>query len=179
MANAALKTNYVALPVGTYEEGLAMIGYRSEPVKADIPLDLGVALALTATLEDPNPVYWDAAVSEAAWGARIVPSAVLKSYFCPLPWYPGAKTVCGSIAAEILPLPGDTNINVEAEETLYRPLKVGDWLSVTEEIISISEKKKTSLGDGYFVKTRLEWRDEAGELVGEGTNTLLRYTAID
>ena len=172
-----LQTDYVSMPIGTLEEGRAMIGYKTDPVPAEVPIDLGVSLALSAVLEDPNPVYWDADLSESIWDARIVPSAVLKGFFCPLPWYPGEKPQLGSVSATLLPMPANTLINVGADETFYRPLRVGDWLTFTEEIVSISEEKTTALGPGYFITTHMEWHDQNGELVAEGNNVLLRYTA--
>ncbi|MER6094237.1 FAS1-like dehydratase domain-containing protein [Streptomyces bluensis] len=177
MATGALQTDYVAMPIGTEEEGRAMIGYTTDPVLADVPIDLGVSLALSAVLEDPNPVYWDAELSESIWGARVVAAAVLKAFFCGLPWCPGEKPMLGSVAANALSLPANTLINVGAEETYHRPLRVGDWLTFTEQIVSISEKKRTALGRGFFITTHIEWRDQDGELVAEGNNVLLRYTA--
>lgn len=164
------------LPIGTYEDAQRLIGTKVGPTNSDVPIDLSTAMALCSVVEDPNPNYWNAAVSEEIWGARIVPAAALKGAFCTLPWYPdAAPRASRTMGASIVPLPANTLINVSTEEIFHRPLRAGDQLTLTETLKSVSEEKKTALGPGYFITTTIEWHDETGALVAEGRNVLLRY----
>jgi acyl dehydratase len=160
---------------GSYEDALRFIGYKTPLMKADVPLDLSVMYAHLGVLCDDNPSYWDVAYAERMWGARIAPSALLFALFAPLRWSPKPSGV-GMVARMIVPLPGTTLINVATEEVFHRPLRIGDWLSRTETVESISPEKRTGLGVGHFVGTRMAYFDEAGEQVATGTNTLFRFT---
>ncbi|RYY28484.1 MAG: hypothetical protein EOP62_04645 [Sphingomonadales bacterium] len=164
------------LPIGTLDDARKLIGTKTGPTRSDVPMDLSTAMALCGIIEDPNPNYWHAAVSEEIWGARIVPPAMLKGAFCTLPWYPpGVPRAQRTMGAAIVPLPANTLINVGTEETFHRPIRAGDWLTLTEILESVSDEKQTALGPGYFITTKIEWHDETGALVAEGRNILLRY----
>lgn len=162
---------------GTYEEALKFIGYRTPLMKADIPLDLSVAYAHLGVLRDDNPCYWDAGFSERVWGHRLAPSALLLALFAPLRWSPNPSGV-GMVARMVVPLPGSTLINVGTEETYHRPLRVGDWLARTETVVSISPEKRTGLGIGHFVTTRMDYCDQDDLPVASGTNTLFRFDPV-
>jgi hypothetical protein len=169
---------HVLAPVGafgTYEDGLKYVGFTTPLMKADVPLDLSVAYAHLGVLADDNPCYWDPNLSQELWGHRIAPSALLLALFAPLRWSPNPSGL-GMFARMSLPLPGTTLINVETEEFYFRPLRVGDWLSRTETVVTISPEKVTSLGAGHFVTTRMDYYADDGERVATGTNTLFRFT---
>ena len=61
----------------------------------------------------------------------------------------------------------------------HRPVRVGDRLSVEEELLSVSELKQTRLGDGHFVETLSVFRNQDGDVVAEVRNTLFRFTPQD
>jgi uncharacterized OB-fold protein len=52
-------------------------------------------------------------------------------------------------------------------QTYARDLRPGDRLREERVIESVSDRKSTALGDGYFVTTRSRYVDGAGELVAE------------
>jgi hypothetical protein len=52
-------------------------------------------------------------------------------------------------------------------QTYARDLRPGDRLREERVIESVSDRKSTSLGDGFFVTTRGRYLDAAGELVAE------------
>jgi hypothetical protein len=164
---------------GTLEDARAMIGYETAPVTADVPIERGLVLAFASIIEDPNPCYWDPELSVRLWGFEIAPPTLIVAVFSPLRWTPDwmATMNPGTIARSLVPLPGDTLINVSTTQTYRRPLRVGDWLSRTERLDNVSPEKKTALGVGHFVTTTMSYRDQHGDLVSEGTNVLLRYTA--
>lgn len=160
---------------GTYEEALEMVGYATEPVRAEVPIEWGQIKAFSGLLEDPNPSYWRPDVAEKLWGSIIAPPGMLMSLFASLHWHPDGlldKTVLGLL----VPLPGSTLINASTETTFYRPLHLGDWITVVESVTSVSPEKATRLGVGHFVTTTATYHNGTGEKVAENVNNLFRYT---
>jgi hypothetical protein len=167
------------LPIGTYEQALAMVGTQSQPRRAEGPVNVAMIRCFCASTEDANPGYWDDAFAKQQWGAIISPPAMLVHWLFPPPWRPGQPTG-GSLAPEVLgtlvPLPGDTVINVSVDYEYRRQIRVGDHLAMVEELIAVSPEKTTWLGRGHFVTTLATYRDQHDKIVATETNTLFRYT---
>jgi hypothetical protein len=75
------------------------------------------------------------------------------------------------------PLPGDTFVNASNETEYFLPILEGDRLHVVEELVEVSEEKRTALGVGHFVTTKGTYRRQDGAVVAEMTNVLFRFTA--
>jgi uncharacterized OB-fold protein len=56
-----------------------------------------------------------------------------------------------------------------------RPVVLGDELSLTSTVDSISGEKLTALGPGHFITTRLEYRDQNDELVATMMFRILKF----
>jgi acyl dehydratase len=167
-------SDYAELVVGTYEDALAMVGHRTEPEIAQVPVELGQVKAFAALLEDPNPCYWDSEVSQRIWGTQIAPATLVMASFSPLRWHPAERPK--AILSTRVPLPGTTIINVASTQRYHRPIRVGDRFTVVQEVTNVSPLKRTRLGAGHFVTTVATYRDADGEIVATNENTLYRYT---
>ena len=165
----------IELPIGSYEDALAMVGYKSEPVTAEVPIEEGLIKALAGLVEDPNPAYWRADVACDQWGYRIAPAAVLMCLFAPLLWHPDGAAAKAPLAA-MVPLPGTSLINVSTEVMLPRPLRVGDRLDRFETVTALSREKATRAGTGHFVTTKAIYRNQQGDVAAEADNVMLRFT---
>ncbi len=66
-------------------------------------------------------------------------------------------------------------VATNCEQHYERPLVLGDLISATSTIDSISPEKKTALGVGHFVTTRLEYRDQRGDLVATMRFRILKF----
>jgi uncharacterized OB-fold protein len=66
-------------------------------------------------------------------------------------------------------------VATNCDQEYARPLVLGDRLTVTSVIDSISTEKHTGLGDGHFVTTRLEFTDQHGERVATMRFRILRF----
>jgi hypothetical protein len=159
------ETGY-ALPIGTIEEARALIGKRTEPRSAPAPVSLGRIQQFCAMTHDGNPSYWD---------DGIAPPAMLETWLMPLEWSPSSAVPQPRLPARV-PLPGRSMINGGNDTTFYQPVRVGDRLSVEEELLSVSDLKHTRLGDGHFVQTLSVFRNSGGDIVAEVRNTLFRFT---
>ncbi|MFI7616127.1 MaoC family dehydratase N-terminal domain-containing protein [Nonomuraea terrae] len=165
---------------GAEEDGRAMIGHRSQTRFADHPVNDAMVRHYCAATEDPNPHYWRPETGVTHWGGTVSPPGLLTTWLMPLQWTPERGHACGSgNLAPRLPLPGTSMINVATDTTFFRPIYQGVRLNATEEVVDVSETKRTRLGTGNFVTTLVVYRDEAGERVAESRNTLFRFTPVE
>ena len=160
--------------MGTYEEGLRMIGARSEVRFADVEVNWPMITQYCGVIEDANALYWDLDLATARFGGMVSPPAMLQVWMMRAQWKPGGVTPAPSLADSI-PLPGDTLINVGTEVEYLRPIRTGDRLNVVDEVTAISPEKTTRLGTGHFVTTVATYRNQRGEVVARNTNQLFRY----
>jgi acyl dehydratase len=171
------ETGY-ALPIGTLEDARAMIGKRTSPRYADAEVSLGRIQQFCAMTRDGNPSYWDPHFATERWGGIVAPPAMLETWLMPLEWSPWSATPQPRLPARI-PLPGRSMINGGNDAVFHREVRVGDRLSVEEELVSVSDLKQTRLGDGHFVETLSVFSNQDGAVVAEVRNTLFRFTPRD
>jgi hypothetical protein len=103
---------------------------------------------------------------------------MLITWLIPLEWTPGGDMPVPLLTARV-PLPGDTFVNVSHDAELFAAIRVGDHLNVVEELVEVSEAKRTSLGTGHFVTTLSTYRRQDGQLVARTTNVLYRFDSED
>jgi acyl dehydratase len=168
------ETGY-ALPLGTLEDARAMVGKRTPPRWADAEVSRSRIQQFCAMTHDGNPSYWDPDFAAEAWGGIVSPPAMVETWLMPLEWSPSSATPQPRLPARI-PLPGRSMINGGNDTTFHRPVRVGDRLSVEEELLSVSDLKQTRLGDGHFVETLSVFHNQDGDVVAEVRNTLFRFT---
>jgi uncharacterized protein len=168
----------IAFAIGPVEEGRAMIGRTSQPVTGQVAVCVSRIQEHAAVVEDANPGYWDEAFASEVWGGLIAPPAMIQTWTLPLSWSPEGPGILHGLAAQVA-VPGDRPINVTTDVEYFEPVRVGDRLSVTDTLVSISDERKTALGKGHFVVTRSDYRNQRGTLVARATNTLLRYRASE
>ena len=175
MTTATAREGAPHFTLGTYEEGLKMIGAKSEVRFSEIEVNWPMIKYYCAMVEDANPAYWDREYAQRQWGGQVAPPGMLQVWMSRIQWKPGGVTPSPSLADSI-PLPGDTLINVSTEAEFLRPVRIGDVLNVVDEVISISPEKTTRLGTGHFVTTVATYRNQRGEVVARNTNNLFRFT---
>jgi acyl dehydratase len=171
------ETGY-ALPIGTVEDARALIGKRTAPRPAPAEVSWGRIQHFCAMTQDGNPSYWDPEFAAEAWGGIVSPPAMVEAWLMPLEWSPTSAAPEPRIMARV-PLPGSSMINGSNDTTFHRPVRVGDLLSVEEELLSVSDLKQTRLGAGHFVETLSVFRNQDGAVVAEVRNTLFRFTPRD
>ena len=161
----SLLLDLLALRRGPIAEGLAWVGRREEPRPGARQIGAGQVESFAALVHDDDPRYWTPAPR------RPVPPGLLLSYTLPLPRSPHPQTT--PIWARI-PIPGDTLINVSTGTVFHREIGIGDAVVLDEEVVSLSPEKKTRLGTGHFLTTRVRFQVD-GEPVADHTNVMFRY----
>jgi acyl dehydratase len=126
-------------------------------------------------LDDRNPAYLDEDIAaKTRHGAIVAPPAMLQTWTMPRPKIEGIAERGGApndiefdnpiTALDEAGYVGTLATNSELEFERY--LRPGDRLQASNEIESISARKKTSLGQGYFVTWVTTYTSGDGEVVG-------------
>lgn len=163
------------MPVGTYEEALALIGTQRETRFGEVPANWAMIKSFCAILEDGNPSYWDPQEAERLWGSIVAPPAMLHAWVMPLPWRPEGADRDLHIGVTI-PLPGTSVINTSIDVTYERSVRVGDVISRVDTLVNVSPQKTTRIGVGHFLTTSTVYRNQEWETVAKYLNTLFRFT---
>ncbi|MCX2931810.1 MaoC family dehydratase N-terminal domain-containing protein [Mycobacterium sp. CVI_P3] len=166
------------LPKGTYEDAVAMIGVQQQIQFGEVPVSLALIRVFAATVEDPNPAYWDIAEARRLWGGIGAPPGMLHGWVMPLLWRPDGREERTALSARI-PLPGTSLINVSTDVEYFDFARPGDTINVTETMTAVSGEKSTRLGVGHFVTTLAIYRTGTGARIADYRNTLFRYTPHD
>ena len=130
------------------------------------------------TLEDGNPLYHDEEFAKSQGFRSVVapPATVMTTFSMPFrwPWPPQGGEPDPHIhytIKELLDLPVGIINEIEVEN--QTPLQIGDRVSVSQRLVSISPWKKTRVGEGHFWTMDRIYRNQSGELV-----TIERMTAF-
>ena len=147
------------------------------------PVNLPMIRHWTAAFDDHNPVYLDPEAAAPRFGAIVAPPMMLQTWTMPTPMIEGIGERGGSPTpiTETSPLTlfdeagftGTLASNSEFE--IERYLRLGDVVSSSSTVESISEEKQTRLGPGHFVTWVTTFRDEDGEVVGRQRFRVLKF----
>jgi len=126
---------------------------------------------------DDLPVYVDPEAAAASiHGEVVAPPTMLQAWI--MRGLHG-RAAAGNAQDELMRLldsAGFTSVvATNCEQSYTRYLRLGDRVSVQSKIESVSEEKKTALGVGHFVTSRLTYTDGAGEVVGTMLFRILKF----
>jgi len=146
------------------------------PSLAPDPVNVPMIRHWVAALDDRNPVYLDEAFAKTTrHGGIVAPPAMLQAWGMPTPKIEGIAERGGAPAdyREDNPISaldaagyvGTLATNSELEFVRY--LRPGEQLHVSNAVDSISNRKTTGMGKGYFVTWITTYETSDGELVGK------------
>lgn len=148
------------------------------PERGADPVNLPMIRHWIEAIGDENPVYVDAdAAARSVHGQIIAPPTMLQAWVMrgvrPRPSTGGNAR---DELMRVLDEGGFTSVvATNCEQEYHRSLHLGDHLSATTVIESVSDEKTTALGVGHFVTTRVEYRTDDGELVGTMRFRILKF----
>jgi acyl dehydratase len=161
------------------------VGKPMGPVsEAPDPVNVPMIRHWVAALDDRNPVYLDVDFAkQTRHGGIVAPPAMLQTWGMPSPKIEGIAERGGSpveIAADnvvrALDAEGFTGtLATNSELEFVRYLRPGDRLRLSTELESISSRKTTGLGQGYFVTWVTSYRTTDGEVVGRQLFRIFKF----
>jgi uncharacterized protein len=127
---------------------------------------------------DENPIYTQPDAAEKSVHGEIVAPPVMLQAWVMRGVRPRPATG-GNARDELMRLLDDAGftsvVATNCEQEYHRYLHLGDHLSTTTIIESVSDEKATGLGVGHFVTTRVDYRTDDGELVGTMRFRILKF----
>ncbi len=135
-------------------------------------------------LDDRNPVYLDDELAATTrFGGIVAPPAMLQTWTMGRPRIQGIAERGGApddmgsdnpiAALDESGYVGTVATNSELEFKRY--LRLGDHLRTSTELESISDRKTTSLGQGYFVTWVTTYTNDRDEVVGRQVFRILKF----
>jgi uncharacterized OB-fold protein/acyl dehydratase len=127
---------------------------------------------------DSNPVYLDpVAAAASVHGQIIAPPTMLQAWIMRgLRYQPPEGGSRSDELMELLNKHGFTSVvATNCEQDYVRDLHLGDHLTLTSTIESVSDEKQTALGAGHFVTNRLTYTDDDGEVVATMRFRILKF----
>lgn len=153
------------------------------PAEAPDPVNLPMIRHWVDALDDRNPVYLDEAAAEGRFGGIVAPPAMLQTWTMPRPTIEGIAERGGAPGemtfdnpVPVLDAAGYTGtLATNSELEFIRYLRPGDRLHLTTQVESISTRKTTGLGQGYFVTWVTTYMDENDGVVGRQLFRILKF----
>lgn len=153
------------------------VGRKGATMASPDPVNAPMIRHWCVAMGDHNPVYRDEAVAKTTvHGGIIAPPAMLQAWT--MPGYGAEPAGPDAVAQlyEFLDSQGYSSIvATDSEQEYLRPLRLGDTVSATKTITSISDRKTTALGQGFFVTTTIDIVDGKGEPVGRQLHRVLKF----
>lgn len=159
------------------------VGSQATSVAPD-PVNQPMIRHWVAAFEDRNPVYVDTeAAARSRHGAIVAPPLMLQTWTMATPIITGIAERGGSPVESR----GDTPLAVlddagytatlatDSEFEIVRYLRLGDVVSATTVVESVSAEKRTRLGPGRFVTWATTYVDQHGDIVGRQRFTILKF----
>jgi acyl dehydratase len=162
------------------KQGLLALTIESVPLAAPLEVNEQLIRHWCETFEDGNPLYLDEAYARERGHTGLVapPATVMTALTTPFrwPWPPaggGPARHIHYLVKELLDLPVGIITDIALETP--QPLVVGDRLSVSQRLLSISPWKRTRLGEGHFWTMERIYRNQRGAVVARETLTAFGY----
>jgi uncharacterized OB-fold protein/acyl dehydratase len=156
------------------------VGLQSNPpFTARDPVNQPMIRHWCDAMGDTNPLYTDPlAAAESIHGAVVAPPAMLQAWIMyglhrvPPPF---EQDVMGQLFAELDAAGFTSIVATNCEQEYVRYLHLGDLLTVDSVIEAVSEEKRTGLGAGHFVTTRLTYTDQSDAVVATMLFRVLKF----
>jgi uncharacterized OB-fold protein/acyl dehydratase len=127
---------------------------------------------------DNNPIYTDPdAAAASVHGQIVAPPTMLQAWT--MRGLVPPQSDGGGATDELYGLLDDAGFSsvvaTNCDQAYVRYLHIGDVLTGESVIEDISAEKHTALGDGHFVTTRTDFKDQDGALVGSMRFRILKF----
>jgi acyl dehydratase len=154
------------------------IGQPRYEEAGEFEVERGYMLTSLASVENGNPLFWDAEVARELTGGWIAPPTTISLWFRPHWWAPGRAREVQPLQVHfdlkrVLGLP--EAVMTDSEIVFHEPVRPGDRLTTRQILRSVSPPKTTKLGQGRFWVIDVESLNQRGELAALESYTGFGY----
>ena len=154
------------------------------PAQAPDPVNVPMVRHWVDAMDDHNPIYLDEEAAAATrHGGLVAPPAMLQTWLFPRPKIDGIGERRGMPTEDTSESPlreldragyiGTLMTNSELEFT--RSLRPGDQIHSQTTVESVSERKTTGVGQGYFLTWVTTYYDQDDEEVGSQLSRIFKF----
>ncbi|HEY1733987.1 MAG TPA: MaoC family dehydratase N-terminal domain-containing protein [Acidimicrobiales bacterium] len=185
-ARAGDEADLTAIATDSIETLLGALPGRPahRPVVARDAVSLPAIRSWCDAIGERNPLFTDRAAARAAGHPDVIaPPATLQMWTMP-GLEPGRPPDAGPATAgdldlvvrgRLAELGYPATLAVATDQTFCQDLVPGDVVCAQDRYTTVSDRKATTLGPGYFVSSATQYRTAAGALVGRLTLTVFHY----
>lgn len=160
----------------------AKIGVEQYETDAGFDAEMGYVWTSLASVENGNPLFWDADVAAELTRGPIAPPSMLSVWFRPHHWQPGATDNLVPLQVhfdlkEAFGLP--EAVMTDNTITFGVPVRPGDRIRSRQVLRSVSGPKTTKLGTGRFWVIDVEYLNQDDEVVGVESYTGFGYKRVE
>ncbi len=157
---------------------LDLVGKEQYYEVGEFPVEQGYVWTSCASVENGNPLFWDAEMAEALTRGPIAPPSMVSVWFRPHHWAPGRIEQSLPLQVhfdlkELFGLPEAVMTDNTIE--FHEPVRMGDVLRTHQVLRSVSEEKTTRLGTGRFWVIDVVYTNSDGQLVAVESYTGFGY----
>ncbi len=164
--------------MGIYEDLQAMVGEEAGPYEANDEVNKAMIRHWCEAMEDGNPLYTDGEYAKTTeFGEVIAPPQMAQAYCVPRLWPksdrppdPLGKSVNAATEAGYFGVVATTT-----SQEYFTPMRLGDKLSFSIKLVSVSPEKTTRMGTGYFITAEYSYMNQKGELVCRQPFTVFKF----
>lgn len=163
-----------------YEKLKAMVGEEAGPFEATDEVNRAMIRHWCEAMEDGNPLYSDEEYAKKSKYGGIIAPPQMAQVFCMAPLWP-KKELTDPQANAVRMMDEAGYFGVVATTTsqeYFRPLRLGDRLTYTLRLASVSPEKKTRVGIGHFITSEYTYRNQDGEVVCIQPFTVLKFKPV-
>jgi acyl dehydratase len=161
-----------------YDEVLAMVGQEAEPRQGPDEVNGAMIRHWCEAMEDGNPLYSDEEYAkQSEYGGIIAPPQMVMSY-CMAPIWPESKEEPDPFGKAVKIMKDAGYFGIVATTTSYeffKPMLLGDRISIKKKLANISPEKKTRLGTGHFLTAEYIYTNQKGEPICVQSFTVLTF----
>jgi uncharacterized protein len=154
------------------------VGFELDAGAGDVVAERGYVLHWCESVEDANPLYWDAEVADTLTDGWIAPPTMLSVWMRPLMFNPRRGEAIRPLELhfrlkDAFGLPeGIVGAN---EITFGVPVRMGDVISTRQTVREISEPKTNRLGTGRSWTIDVTYTNQRDEVVGIESYEMFSY----
>ena len=164
-----------AIGIDDIEGALGVSQYEEE---GEFPVEQGYIWTTCSSVENGNPLFWDAEAAERITGGPIAPPTMLSVWFRPHNWSPGRSEPAVPLQVHFdLKAHYGLPEAVISDNTIvfHEPVRIGDVITSRQVLRSVSGPKTTKLGTGRFWVIDVEYLNQRGDVVGVESYTGFGY----